>query len=325
MNVAERARIRALEPLAQQVERHGSFEKWSKACVRSKTPNRKFDQVKALQFLDSQVKALRDKSEEQLNLAVTDEMLSESKKKQIRDGHRALDASASPFDRETIRQHQIVRLSRHAEWAFESWANLNGLPCQDLNSSNPFDPQDYMVCGKRVDVKTTISVGPSGRNVHWLPNPDDSRRNSEIICGVSSWQYAGDLETQHSIRGILDRSVYELLPPLRFFRPDNVCLNPCYFQPPAIYFGRFNVNAPTEGFDSDVLEYCVDSRLFPSGIFWCAQTKAAELVANFLPPNLCNDFSCMVAALLQRNSIHLLPHYLAEHYITKIMSKSTID
>ena len=290
-------------PLAEQIQAFGSYEFWEQTCAEciSSIPNGKFVQIKRLRELDQEASEARRRADDGL-----------------------LDFRIHDSELNGLPSGPLMRQARGAELAFEKWLKENNIPFRDLNAENIYSAQDYVVCGKAIDVKTTINFGRPGQRVHWLPDPTAQWEN-EVICGVVSWQERrGHPESHHEIVGILDRSVYQNLPELVYFKPHKTCLNACFLQPPAAYFGVLGVRSNCEAFEPDVLEFCLDKRLFLSGIIRCAPAILEKSTERFVPPAL-GALTKPLGALLRHDCVQLLPHYLADFFLMKIIAKEKID
>ena len=319
-----RARLISSEtrPIALQVKEFSSLEDWRKHCQGSKIPNTKFNQILALESLQNRLQAEQRKSDRSLHICVPFENLPPSKKEQYEKRLR-MEPKEDP---EWNKCH--VRLYTSAEWAFETWARSAGLDCIDLNIMNLYDPQDYEVDGRKVDVKATISVGFAGRcelKCYW--SPDGSSDTGEIICAVRSEVGRRDeLTSRQYIQGIFHPDAYREMPVLlKYFTLDGNLRNACYFHSPHIFFKVKSALAPPiQRIDEDVIEYCVQNSKYLPAVFHLMAGDTAMLLREVLPP--CHqDFALIAAEMMSRGLRHLLPHYLADYILDKILNKRSID
>lgn len=179
-----------------------------------------------------------------------------------------------------------------------------------------------------MDVKTTISVGRAGRRElksYW--SPYELLKTGEILCAVrSSSDHSEALVSEHHIQGIFHPPIYGSRPvPLKHFQLDNPLLNVCYFHPPEIFFPVKRSLAPqVPVIDSDVIDYCAENGKFLAAIFHQPTQDVGALLRKALP-GCHHDFVPVAAELMNRKLSHLLPHYLADDWLERIIRQKPID
>jgi len=307
------------QSIASQVKELGSLETWRKEYLDSKVPNKKVDQITALERRQEWLRDEHSRSEKSLDIAVRLEVLPSSKKDQYDERLKRL-RNGDPEWEECF-----VRLYTCAEWAFEKWAKDAGLDCIDRNVTDLYDRQDYKVDGRNVDVKTTISVGRFELKSYW--SSDGSSETGEIICAVRSWlNQRDDLTSQHRIQGIFHALAYGEMPlHLKYFTLNSGLRNVCYFHSPRIFFNlKSALPPPVPPIDTDVIEYCAQNKEYLPAILDLMTGNAIALLRTALPP--CHQsFAPIAAELMKRKMRHLLPHYLADHILDKILHKESLD
>ena len=290
---------------------NGSFADWRNAWACSGVANRKFDQITQLDAVEKRRKTDRDQAERSLEAVLKVEDLPHSKRSQLDEALAR--PSASKLE---------SRLYVLAEYAFEAWATAAGLAYTDLNSTDRFNKSDYLVAGKSVDVKTTIGIGLRQDPLYY------SRRSDpyEVLVGVKSYVRSEDvLESTHYIHGVYDPTSFgPLLPELKCPRSDRRLLNPCFFQPCEVYFDVARRSCDPIQLDPDVLDYCLDHRLFISSVF---DLSGSGFTAAFnrLFPTCPDDLRRAVSCLRERELHHLLPLYLADHLFVAIVNGKLIE
>lgn len=210
-----------------------------------------------------------------------------------------------------------------AEFAFESWAKCKDLQCIDYNIKNLYHPVDYLVSGVDVDIKTTIGVGRRK-----LPKYNNSIDCNEILVGVgSNIRELDDANSRHTIHGIYDKSLYHNLDlKLKRFEHNSVFINPCYFSSLDIYFGvnegvkRINLEEKW-----DIFSNFLEDRNYLGAMFASMSNKKIISSLIYLLPQHHQDFIPVIYELLIKNKLFLLPHFLADYLLDKIVRKSTID
>lgn len=314
-----RLALLATQPLPLQIAALGSLEEWRTQYRESNIPNRKLEQLDILKNLEERLRDERHRSEQSLEFSLRLADFPASKKKQY---DQRLQGR---HDHDPDWHECFVRLYTAAEWAFEKWAKTAGLECIDLNIANQYGPQDYTIAGRDIDVKATISVGGRGRRefkTHW--SPGNLVETGEIICSITSDIGLLKEETSHHyIQGIFSAACYgETSQNLRHFKLDKNLLNACYFHSPDIFFGRIDV-PPAPVIDEDVIDYCVSNRQYLSAIFSLGIRDAEPLLRRASPT--LSDFIPVASKLMNRNAAYLLPHFLADYLMEKIIKKESMD
>jgi len=321
----------ATQPLATQIKEFGSMDAWHQEYLGIE--NNKVRQIEVLKQLEERLWEERIRSEISLDGDFHFGDLPLSKRQQYDQGLQTWQAE-SEWDRCRVRVYIA------AEWAFEKWAKEAGLDCVDLNVTDPYGPQDYRVRRlnengyKDVDVKTTISVGRAEQRCYWSP---DGHSDGEIICAVRSDSDKLDsLISRHHIQGIFHSRVYDGIEAklkqvgkeLKQLTGDKPLLNACYFHSPWMFFGVSVRGAspapPAPPIDGDVIEYCAENREYLPAIFHLNSQDAAPLLRKALP-ECHHDFVPVAAELMKGKQTYLLPHYLADYCLTKILAKEPID
>lgn len=314
-------RSRSSLPIALQVQEHSSVEEWVDDYASMKIPNMKADQIVALQNLERWEQNQRDKLQESLEIIVELQSLPPSKMLQYQERLR------NPHNGNDPKWHEcFVRLYTSAEWALEHWAQAAGLECIDLNAKDLFDKHDYQVNGRNIDVKTTISVGRSELKSYWSSR--ESCDTGEIICAIASnIKSLNERSSRHLIQGIFHAVSYETVSvPLQFFTLDRPLRNACYFHPLDIFFLQRKSPCPSvRTIDDDVIDFCVRNGQHLPAIFRISARDDALKLLRIALPSLHHDFAPVAAELMTRDMCHLLPHYLADYILKKIVSKEAVD
>lgn len=309
------------QPIGAQIKELGPMNVWRQRYHESGVPNAKVDQLAALERLQEWLLKQRNLSEQSLRIDVQFDNFPPSKRQQYDQRLRDL-GEPSQWDK------CFVKIYTAAEWAFETWAKRAGLDCNDRNTTNPYDPQDYSIADRSIDVKTTISVGrssPLELKCYWAPS--NLPETGEIICAVRSTSENRDsLVSRHHIQGIFHPPIYENISVrLKHFKLSNPLLNACYFHSPKIFFGVKGPIAPQlPSIDPDVVDYCVENAKYLDAIFHPTTHDIGVPLSKILPPGH-QDFVPIASELMNREMRHLIPHYLADYFLEKIIRKESID
>jgi hypothetical protein len=233
----------------------------------------------------------------------------------------------------------IVRFYISTEWIIEDWARKNNLDYIDYNEKNPYSPQDCNVAGVDIDVKTTLSVGKNWRKRPYYTRNSVEVKNEVQVAVSSAINSSSDDISYHTIQGIFDPVIYKNINhELKFLSVSSNFKNPCYFHPLDCYFLDKNIyekifdeevknKFENLNLDEEVFQYFLASPYYLTGIFHSISDSAIAL-KNLLEIHLKEshyDFIPIILELVDKKSIYLLPHYLADYLIVKIVKKEQID
>jgi len=214
------------------------------------------------------------------------------------------------------------------EWVIEDWAIKNKLQYFDYNETNQFAHQDCQINGTDVDIKTTLGIGKRHMPIYYSTRNKDN--DNEIIVGISSKsETLESIDSTHLIQGIFDPNIYKKLKtPLKFFTPHKNLINPCYFSSLEYYFNLTpKHNSQTISYSKEFVTYCIKSKQYLKALINTSlhTLKHIKFISEQVLHEHHLDFIPIIEELAEKKLIHLLPHYLADYLIAKIINKAPID
>jgi hypothetical protein len=225
-------------------------------------------------------------------------------------------------------EEKNVRLYTATEWVIEDWAIKNKLQYFDYNETNQFAHQDCQINGTDVDTKTTLGIGKRHMPIYYSTR--NKNNDNEIIVGISSRSETLESEySTHLIQGIFDPNIYKKLKtPLKFFTPHKNLINPCYFSSLEYYFNLTpKHNSQTISYSEEFVTCCIKSKQYLKALINTSlhTLKHIKFISEQLLHEHHLDFIPIIEELAEKKLIHLLPHYLADYLIAKIINKAPID
>ena len=238
-------------------------------------------------------------------------------------------------------QDWIIRFYITAEWIVADWARRHFLSHIDFNEEDPYSAIDCNIDGINIDVKTTLGLGRRKGIPLYNRVSDESEIQVAIWSKIDNPFHSSPQNaiTRHAIQGIFDPNEYSSINiPLKFFLVKTTYKNCCYFQPLENYFNIPVIGSKTKKFDMAVLEFWLNNEVKQPleigafnfnlcSYFYVLRNSSIELQdpLRSLLPKIHHDFIPTVIELENKKKMTLLPHYLADYLVTKIMTYAKID
>ena len=323
----------AKKPIEKQISEYENFDYLVSAYQKYQVANDKIEQIISIEKLNKEIISYENSIKESNNYKVSPSDFSENKKKQY---HFRLNSLKNNVYND-LQKHNWdrfnIRLYTATEWIAEDWALQNKLPYYDYNEINQRSPQDCQLNGIDIDVKTTIGVGR--RHLKSYYSAKGTTYENEIILGIKSSAEKRDIIgtnediSDHTIQGIFDPSLYNKINlELNYFLASTKLVNACYFQSLQSYFNlKPNYINRISNYDDDVFDYLIMTRNSLSAVFYLTVNyfpKKLERTLKLILPVVHHDLIAIITELNSKNSLALLPHYLADYLIGKIQDKEEI-
>jgi hypothetical protein len=321
------------QPITKQVAKYKTLEKLINEFKKYQITNDKIDQIKGIEKLNDEIITYKNNIESK-EYIVTPDDFSDNKRNQYKFRLNNIKKINYQKDADYFWDRLNTRLYTAAEWIAEDWSLKNGMPYYDYNQSDQMAPQDCRINEIDVDVKTTLQVGCKRLKNYY--SRKGTLYENEIILGITSWSAKRDIIdtsedfSEHLIHGIFDPNAYSAINlKLNYLPISTKLLNACYFQPLVSYFKLdLKLNNISSKYDVDILDYLLNKRLSLPAIYVLISryfpTKLKSYLISILP-NTHHDLIEVIIELQTKNSIALLPHYLADYIMKCIQEKREID
>jgi len=331
----------ARKPLKIQIEQYNDVISKDRDELLAKYEKHNVDNSKLKQLFEMQRLEETIKVEIQMREAsksytgITLEKISLTKQCQYRERFIKLEGVNSNNNFEHIGKSYIAPYKKTntwlytaAEWVMEDWSSRNRLKYSDYNEINQRAPRDCKIANIDIDVKTTTEIGSRAIKIFSRHNRDVT--SQEVVIGLaSSIEDYNSKSSDHYIYGVFDPKTFDLInAPLGYLKPNNNAITACSFQDLEEYFKLTPYKQPELGLlDDEVVEYLIESNTCFRAVFRSLR-NSPEKLNNFLQQTVDpahHDFIPVVLELVEKQLISLLPHYLADYLIGRIMNKKAID
>jgi len=331
----------ANKPLKIQVEQYNNVISKNKEKLIAKydkhnISNSKLRQLFEIQKLDDTIKSemqMRELSRSYTEITLA--KISPSKQRQYHERYRDQEEDNASDNLKYNRQWQVPAYKKArvwfytaAEWVMEDWSSKHGLEYYDFNEINQRAPRDCKIANIDIDVKTTTEVGM--RSIKIFSRHKRDIESKEIVVGLSSNATDYKLKSSnHYIYGVFDPRTFDLIDsPLYHLKPNSTAITPCSFQAIEEYFHLIENKQPKPMLvDEEVLEYLIElNTCFPAIVH--SLGSSPDKLDSFLRQTVApmhHDFIPVVLELVEKQLISLLPNYLADYLIRRIISKEPID
>jgi len=319
----------ASKPLKVQIDEYNDVISRDKKVLLTEYEKHDVSNIKLKQLLKVQElendyqKYIQERENRATYTNIALESLSKSKQEQYHERIGRL-----PQTKNTHREKLNTWLYTAAEWVIEDWTLRHNLEYFDYNMANQYAPCDCKISNINVDVKTTTEVGL--RSIKVFSRQKKDIESKEIVVGLTS--RAPDYRSRssdHYIYGIFDPSQRVVIDsPLNYLSTNSSGLTPCSFQPLDEYFQlKKHKSYVVKDLDDEVIEYFIESNT-------CFQVVIQSIIDSqdnlnsFLHKTLSrrhHDFIPVVLELAEKQLISLLPHYLADYLIGRIVDRKPID